>query len=166
MVVRVGAYILNLAAVDEVKETFQVDGYSTAIWKDDRLKYSPSPGSWFRSRSFREEQIWYPRLSMLNAAEPRGKFDVTIRARPDGTTTYRERFVVTLSTKFDVARFPFDAQRLSINLQPVLADREIITLISNPDLLQLNQAEYVGMSQWSIKTLTQQTTSENVGETR
>jgi hypothetical protein len=165
VIVRVGVYILNLAAVDEVKETFQIDGYLTAVWKDDRVKYSPSPRSLLRSRTFHEEQIWYPHLSMLNAAEPRSKFDVTIRARPDGTATYRERFVVTLSTKFDVARFPFDSQKLTIYLQPIWADREIMTLVSDRDLLQLNQAEYVGMSQWNIKDLSQRTTSENVGGT-
>jgi hypothetical protein len=104
MTVRVGVYVLNLTAVDEVKETFQIDGYLTAVWKDDRLKYSPSPGSLIRSRSFREEQIWHPQVAMLNAVESRSKFDITIRARPDGNVTYRERFVVTLSTKFDVAR--------------------------------------------------------------
>jgi len=165
VIVRVGVYVLNLAAVDEVKETFQIDGYLTAVWKDDRLKYSPSPGSLLRSRTFREEQIWYPHVGMLNAAEPRNKFDITIRARPDGTVTYRERFVVTLSTKFDVARFPFDRQKLNIYLQPIWADREIVTLVSDRDLLQLNQAEYVGMAQWNIIDLSQRTTSENVGGT-
>lgn len=165
VIVRVGLYILNLAAVDEVKETFEVDGYLMAVWKDDRLKYAPPPGSLIRPKTFREGQLWYPQLAMVNAAEPRNKFDVTIQGRPDGTVTYRERFVVTLSTKFDVARFPFDAQKLTIYLQPIWTDGGIVTLVSDQNLLQLNQAEYVGMSQWNIKGLSQRTTSENIGGT-
>ena len=148
-----------------MKETFQIDGYLTAVWKDDRLRYSPSPGSLLRSRTFHEEQIWYPHVGMLNAAEPRSRFDITIRARPDGIATYRERFVVTLSTKFDVARFPFDSQKLTIYLQPIWADREFMTLVSDRDLLQLNQAEYAGIGQWNIKSLSERATSENVGGT-
>jgi hypothetical protein len=54
---------------------------------------------------------------------------------------------------------------LTIYLQPIWADREIITLVSDRDLLQLNQAEYVGMAQWNITDLSQRTTSEKVGGT-
>jgi hypothetical protein len=163
--VTVGMYLLNLAAVDEVKETFQVDGYLTATWQDDRLKHSPAAGSALRPKTYREDQVWYPRLSMLNAAEPRSSFDVTIRTEPDGKTTYMERFVVNLSTQFDVGRFPFDSQNLIIDLQPTLADRELMVLASKPSLLQLNRAEYVGMAQWDIRGLIQQASEETIDGT-
>jgi len=157
--VTVGIYVVNLAAVDEVKETFELDGYLTENWHDDRLKYSQPPGS-VHFRTYRDDEVWYPRLSMMNAAEPRSKFDVTIRAQPDGQITYMERFVVILSTKFNVGRFPFDSQNLIVDLQPTLADREFIRLSADPTLLRLNRAEYVGMAQWDIRGLAQHTTLE------
>jgi hypothetical protein len=78
--VTVGLYVVNLASLDEVKETFELDGYLTAIWQDDRLKFSPLLDLRVRSRNYREGEVWTPRLTMANAAEPRDRFEVTIRA--------------------------------------------------------------------------------------
>lgn len=163
--VTVGVYVVNLAALDEVKETFQLNGYLKATWSDPRLAFSVPAGSTQRPRRYREDEIWHPRLSMMNAAAPRDRYEITIHASPDGTVSYIERFVVTLSATFNVHRFPFDSQNLIIDLQPTPADRDIVNVMSRPDLLRLNQANYVGMAQWRILGLSQRTTQESVGGT-
>ncbi|PWT83384.1 MAG: hypothetical protein C5B58_06660 [Acidobacteria bacterium] len=137
--IAVGIYIVNLAAIDEVKETFELDGYLTETWHDNRLKYSPSSEAPTLFRTYHEDQVWYPLLSIM---------------------TYTGRFVVNLSTNFYVRRFPFDSQGLAIDIQPTLADRDIITLVSNQNLVQLSHASYVGMAQQDICRLSQRTTRE------
>jgi hypothetical protein len=131
--VTVGLYVVNLASVDEVKETFELDGYLTAIWQDDRLKFSPL-------------------------------FDLRVRSR-NYHVTYVERFVVNLSANYDLLRFPFDSQKLILDLQPSLPDRDLITLVQKRSMLQLNRASYVGMAQWEIRGLTEEATDEFVGGT-
>jgi hypothetical protein len=163
--VSVGIYVVNLAALDEVKETFQIDGYLTETWHDPRRAYSITPGARVRARRYGESEIWHPELVMMNAAAPREQSDVSLRAQPDGTVTYLERFVVTLSANFDVYRFPFDVQNLIIDLQPRVGDRDAIRLVSRANLLQLNQASYTGMAQWRILGLSQDATQETVGGT-
>ena len=163
--VTVGLYVVNLASVDEVKETFELDGYLTAIWQDDRLKFSPLLDLRVRSRNYREDEVWTPRLTMANAAEPRDRFEVTIRADSAGHVTYVERFVVNLSANYDLLRFPFDSQKLILDLQPSLPDRDLITLVQKRSMLQLNRASYVGMAQWEIRGLTEEATDEFVGGT-
>jgi neurotransmitter-gated ion-channel len=41
---------------------------------------------------------------------------------PDGTVRFAERLVVTLSSSFELRRFPFDRQRLLVIIHPFLAD--------------------------------------------
>lgn len=163
--VTVGLYVVNLAGVDEVKETFELDGYLTAIWQDDRLKFSPLPGSRVQARNYSEDEVWTPRLTMANAAEPRNRYEITIRADSAGQITYVERFVVNLSANYDLLRFPFDSQKLILDLQPSLPDRDLIRLVQKRSMLQLNRASYVGMAQWEIRGLTEQATDEFVGGT-
>ena len=79
-----------------------------------------------------EDEVWTPRLTMANAAEPRDRFEVTIRADPAGQVTYVERFVVNLSAYYDLLRFPFDSQKLILDLQPSLPDRDLVTLEKAP----------------------------------
>jgi Neurotransmitter-gated ion-channel ligand binding domain/Neurotransmitter-gated ion-channel transmembrane region len=160
--VTVGLYVVNLASVDEVKETFELDGYLTAIWQDNRLKFSPLLDLRVRSMNYREDEVWTPRLTMANAAEPRDRFEVTIRADSAGQVTYVERFVVNLSANYDLLRFPFDSQKLILDLQPSLPDRDLITLVQKRSMLQLNRASYVGMAQWEIRGLTEEATDEFV----
>ena len=39
--VKIGLHIVNIAAIDEVNEQFQMDAYLFARWIDQRLAYTP-----------------------------------------------------------------------------------------------------------------------------
>jgi len=138
---------------------------TSVIVAASRLKFPPALDLRVRSRNYREDEVWTPRLTMANAAEPRDRFEVTIRADSAGQVTYVERFVVNLSANYDLLRFPFDSQKLILDLQPSLPDRDLITLVQKRSMLQLNRASYVGMAQWEIRGLTEEATDEFVGGT-
>ena len=42
--VSVGLYLMNLVAVDETRETFEIAGYLAAKWRDPRLVLPANPG--------------------------------------------------------------------------------------------------------------------------
>jgi len=119
--ITIGLHIVNIASIDEVNEQFQIDGYLFAQWNDPRLAFTPS-GPDDRERNYAFGQIWVPQLEMINAAEPRTRYDTSIRVTPNGTVHYAERCKVGLSSKFALRRFPFDRQSLVIIIHPFLVD--------------------------------------------
>jgi hypothetical protein len=119
--VTLGLHIVNLAAIDEVSEQFQMDAYLFARWMDKRLAYTPE-GPQDQVRNYAAGQIWVPQLEMINAATPRQRDEISIMVSPGGNVRYAERLVVTLSSRFELRRFPFDQQRLLVIIHPFLAD--------------------------------------------
>jgi len=117
----IGLHVINIAAIDEVSEQFRLDGYLYARWIDQRLAHAPE-GPDDRMRSYANGQIWVPQLEMINAAAPRSRSEIAIMVSPDGTVRYAERFSASLSSKFDLRRFPFDQQRLIVIIHPFLVD--------------------------------------------
>ena len=117
----IGLHVINIAAIDEVSEQFQLDGYLYARWIDKRLAYTPG-GPDDQVRNYAMGQIWVPQLEMINAAAPRSRDEIAIMVSPDGTVRYAERFISSLSSKFELRRFPFDQQRLIVIIHPFLVD--------------------------------------------
>ncbi|HYK64637.1 MAG TPA: hypothetical protein VEY94_06815 [Patescibacteria group bacterium] len=115
----IGLHVVNLAAIDEVSEQFQLNAYLFAQWIDQRLAFTPQ-GPQDQIRSYRPGQVWTPQLEMLNAAAPRARDEVSIMVSPDGTVRYAERLLVRLSSRFELRRFPFDSQRLIVLIHPFL----------------------------------------------
>jgi hypothetical protein len=119
--VLIGLHVVNLAAIDEVSEQFQVDAYLFEQWIDKRLAYT-SEGPQDQVRNYSAGQIWVPQLEMINAASPRTRGEVSIMVSPDGRVQYVERLLVDLSSRFELRRFPFDKQQLVVIVHPFLAD--------------------------------------------
>ena len=88
--VTIGLHIVNIAAIDEVSEQFQLDAYLFERWNDPRLAYSPE-GPQDQVRNYALGQIWIPQLEMINAATPRTRDEISIMVSPDGTVRYAER---------------------------------------------------------------------------
>ena len=149
--VAVGLHIINIAVIDEVAENFTIDGYLVARWKDARLAYTPAGPGDFR-RQFVAGQIWLPKLEMVNAATPRDKYDTAIIVSPDGTVNYAERCKATLSSKFLLRRFPFDAQRLSIIIHPFISNAHnmVFSLNDHKTWISSDLDSYSSLAQWDL----------------
>jgi len=145
-VVRVGLVIRNLAAIDEVKETWQVTGMLVAKWNDPSLGYRPRQ----RGLLYRDlpGTIWKPSLEFANEVTPTNLRFVDFYAEPDGTVVYTQAFNATLSTNLDLRRFPFDSQLLPIVVQARGDDLDRTILKSNPRDSTLPKRAYAGLAQW------------------
>ncbi len=117
----IGLHVMNIASIDEVSEQFRLDAYLFERWIDKRLAYTPE-GPDDQLRNYAMGQIWVPQLEMINAVAPRSRGEVSIMVSPDGTVRYAERFLASLSSKFELRRFPFDQQRLIVIIHPFLVD--------------------------------------------
>ena len=155
--VTVGLHIINLAAIDEVNEQFQMNAYLFARWSDPRLAYTPQ-GPQDRMRNYANGQIWVPQLEMINAASPRERDEISIAVSPDGTVRYAERLVVRLSSRFEMRRFPFDQQRLLVIIHPFLADGPRIKFkLDNTSTWTASEfTSFSSLAQWRLISLNSQ----------
>ncbi len=152
-VVHVGLVIRNLAAIDEVKETWQVTGLLVAKWNDPSLGYKPGR----RGQLYRDlpGTIWKPSLEFANEVTPTNFRFVDFYAEPDGTVVYTQTFNASLSTNLDLRRFPFDSQLLPVVVQARGDDLDRTILKTNPQDSALPKRAYAGLAQWVPLSLTQ-----------
>lgn len=152
--VAVGLDVTNLSNLDEVHETFQLDGYLFGRWRDPRLA---RPGE-TRQRSYRSGEVWIPKFEMINGVEPRSIFDSSVIVGPDGTAQYVERFGIQLSSRLDLRRFPFDSERLLIVIHPFIADADRVVFKLDPTRTWIGRrfATYNSLAQWDFNQLTSQ----------
>jgi hypothetical protein len=146
--VRVGLYLLNLVALDEVHQTFTCTGYLTEKWKDPRLSFSPREGA-PEKRYYRKEDIWFPLLEFDNSAAPRQEVSYLLDATSDGAAEYEVKFAVTLSTNMALRAFPFDSQDLAVYIHPFGRGVSRIILAIDPDSTGVSPAPYTPLPLWS-----------------
>jgi Neurotransmitter-gated ion-channel ligand binding domain/Neurotransmitter-gated ion-channel transmembrane region len=149
--IKIGLHIVNIASIDEVNEQFQIDAYLFAQWNDPRLAYTQE-GASDHHRHYALGQIWVPQLEMINAATPRTRYDTSIWVTPNGTVSYAERCKVTLSSRFELRRFPFDRQSLIILIHPFLVDGPHISfeLLENSTWTASEFTSYSSLAQWEL----------------
>lgn len=127
VVVRAGVHFLEVHRVDDSAATFEATIDVRLIWTDLRLRF-PADASAAGFREFRAEaadamlgQIWYPDIKLANLQGEAAYANRGLRIYADGQVELMQRTKGQFSTPFDVRRFPFDRQRLAVEL---LAHRE------------------------------------------
>jgi hypothetical protein len=113
--VGVGVYLLGITGIDEVDETFDIDGYLYLRWSDPRLAGGGGKGP----REVRPADVWWPHTTILNARNDRTVALVRILVWPDGRVLFRERFNATVLSDMDLRRFPFDTQHVRLTVGSV-----------------------------------------------
>ena len=101
--VRVAILISNLLTIDEVNEQYSITGFLIASWVDHRLaatKLAPE------GNNIPADSVWRPEFEFINAVVPHQRYDTALTLTPGGQMRYFERFSATLSSRFNLRRFP------------------------------------------------------------
>jgi hypothetical protein len=112
--VELSIFLLDLDGIDSASQSFQANVYFEATWKDPRLAEASRGGDLTR----RLDEIWHPRLQILNQQRIWSSMPDVAEIAPDGTVTQRARVWGNFSQPLDLREFPFDSQRIEI---PVVA---------------------------------------------
>lgn len=152
--VAISIHIINLAAIDEVKQQFEIDGYLMLHWIDPRLAFTPT-GLADLHREYDRTAIWIPHVEMVNAVAPRERYDTSTQGDSDGAVNYLERFHTVLSSKFMLRRFPFDTQSLLIIVHPYLRQERLVEFTAyNPDVWATPEfTQYSSLAQWNLQSV-------------
>jgi Neurotransmitter-gated ion-channel ligand binding domain/Neurotransmitter-gated ion-channel transmembrane region len=163
VVVRVGVYILNLVALDEVEQTFTCTGYLTETWTDPRLAFTPKSGE-SSERYYQRSEIWFPLLQFDNSTAPRKISGFLLIGSPDGTVRYLEKFSVKVSSNMHLRSFPFDEQDLEIYIHPFTPQRKRVMLTADPDSTGISGESYTPLPLWDTSTVTYRSVTGHLGK--
>lgn len=121
--------------INTVEETFDIDGYFSYSWRDDRLKFDPVEYQTNeivylndRADDKIENDVWFPELEFINTLGAREVDNKALVIDHDGGVRYTERFHATLKEELEYHRFPFDHQELKIEIEPFIHDEHSVAI--------------------------------------
>jgi hypothetical protein len=120
--VAVGLFIVEVTEVNEVDNTFTIEGFMDNVWCDpDRvpaLRQERSTELLIGPvATARLDRGWNPNITFVDEIEAPIKENEELILRSNGTVEYKQKFNVTLEARYDLRRFPFDSQTLAIELE-------------------------------------------------
>ena len=142
---------------DEAKGTFEATSDLRLSWVDPRLSYPASEvlhGYKEYRMSAAEEQlvkIWTPAIGFVNRLGEPSMTERRLRLYPNGRVETIARTTAVYKTKVDVTRFPFDIQKLQIELQVKEDTVETVELdYLSDDLLFSRPGKRVELTGWEL----------------
>jgi hypothetical protein len=118
--VAVGLFIVEVTEVNEVDNTFTIEGFMDNVWCDpDRVSAPRQEPELLIGpvAAARLERGWNPNITFVDEIEAPIKENEELILRPNGTVEYKQKVNVTLEARYDLRRFPFDRQTLAIELE-------------------------------------------------
>jgi hypothetical protein len=111
----IGLYLLDLISIDDVNQSFTADFFAVVRWNDPRLAIK-DPSESPILRHFDLEEIWHPMTYIINQRRISRQLDDIFRVDPAGNVQYIQRFLGDFSSPLDFKDFPFDKQRLALQV--------------------------------------------------
>jgi len=125
--VEVRLFLIDVEGVDTVTQSFTANLTMVVRWQDPGLAHQ-GPGS----VSMPLDDIWFPRIQMLNQQRLTSTLPRAVEVFPDGEVVQRQRFWGSFSQPLKLESFPFDSQRLKVTIANVGFGGDVVNLIPSP----------------------------------
>ena len=113
--ISVGIWVADISNIDSAQQNFTAELAVVLRWKDSRLAHTGKG-----IVRYPLEQIWHPRLSIVNETNSVSrKFPDSVEVDPDGTVTFRQRYAGAFTQPLRLQSFPFDRQTFRVQLVAV-----------------------------------------------
>ena len=106
--------VLDIAEINDRDQVFMADLYIEVEWQDPRLAVDGDTGG--ELRTFPLDAIWHPRLTIVNSRGLDLLLPEVATVDRQGNVVARQRLAGPLAVDLELRDFPFDAQRLPINV--------------------------------------------------
>jgi hypothetical protein len=124
----VGVYLIDVSKVDGADQSFTADLFVVQSWHDSRLA-----GVFDKTERVDLDEVWNPRLQILNRRQISTTFPDQAEIAPDGTVTSRQRYFGSFSSPLDLHDFPLDAQRFVIRMVVPGYDPDEVRMVPSPE---------------------------------
>ncbi len=113
--ISVGIWVADISNIDSAQQNFTAELAVVLRWKDSRLAHTGKG-----IVRYPLEQIWHPRVGIVNETNSVSrKMPDSVEVEPDGTVTYRQRYVGAFTQPLRLQSFPFDRQTFRVQLVAV-----------------------------------------------
>jgi hypothetical protein len=156
VLVRTGLRYGQLGTIDEKEGSFAATVDLRLRWSDARLAYPKPDGAAFKEFKDGAAQtqlasMWAPGVEMVNTTVPPALRISTLRIYPDGQVEWMQRFNAKFATAFDPQRFPFDQQKLAVELAIRGEDQNRVALDFRQDDLDFSGASFdQELGRWNV----------------
>jgi hypothetical protein len=127
--VTVNLYLFDINEIDDVHKRFSIDMFFNLSWNDLRLAL-PEERRSGKTRTFPLDEIWTPRGLIVNDRGLDIQLPRVAEVDELGNVQYRQRLSGQLSVDLKLRDFPFDNQRLPI---------DIVSYQYNPDQVSFSR---------------------------
>ena len=105
-------FVIDIDKIDGSAQRFSANFHINLSWKDKRMAKKTDS-----IRIIPLEKIWSPRIVLINQGGTVWEsLPKVVDVTPDGTVTYRQRYVGSLSQPLMLSKFPMDEHRFTIQL--------------------------------------------------
>jgi hypothetical protein len=143
--VNVYLYLVDLFDVSGSDQAFNADVVVVAEWRDRTLA-----GKSTAILSAKLEDIWEPRLQVVNQRGASVLLPQRVEIHPDGLVRYRQRWSGRFTTRMDLRDFPLDRQRFHVQIVSIGYSRDEVELIPDLGGKQSGRAEQLSITDWRL----------------
>lgn len=109
MPIDIWVHVINLESVNDAEQSYTADFIVEYGWSD------PDLASEAGVCVYALNDVWHPALLLFNRQDAQADMPRTVQVQPNGDVSYIQRYYGDFSTELDLARFPFDKQRLKLD---------------------------------------------------
>jgi hypothetical protein len=142
--VKIRVVLLNLDNISGANQNFTANFAYQARWTDERLKHT-GPGD----ERIPLSAIWHPRLQIVNRQSLQETFAKEALVSPEGEVKTVQRVWGQLSQPFALNDFPFDQQKLHLDLVGPGHHEGTVLFVADPDSPSL-VADKLSISDWDV----------------
>ena len=153
--VAAGFELHDVNEIDDLTETFEFTGVLTLQWRDPRQAFDPAvegvDEKVFQGRYQFDEVAtgWYPQVVLVNESGTVQTSGVTLRVRPDGSSTLLTAVNAVAEAELDMTLFPYDAHRLEAIFEVLGFGRDEVRLTLRPAPTSGSDEE-LRIPQWAL----------------
>lgn len=146
--VQVRVALLNLDNISGAAQNFTVNFAYQASWIDERLRHE-GPGD----ERISLDKIWHPHLQIVNRQRVQETFEAEALVSPEGEVTTVQRVWGPMSQPLVLNDFPFDHQKLRIDLAGTGHREGSVVFVVDPKVPSV-VAESLSISDWELMSWT------------
>jgi len=143
--VNVYLYLVDVFEVSGSDQAFSADVVVIAEWRDPNLA-----GKWTAIQSTKIEDVWEPRLQVVNQRGVNTLLPQRVEIHPDGLVRYRQRWSGRFTARMDLRDFPLDRQRFHVQVISLGYSRDEVELIPDLGGKRSGRAEQLSITDWRL----------------
>lgn len=143
--VNVYIYVVDVFDVSGSDQAFSADVVLVAEWRDPSLA-----GKWTEIQSAKLEDVWEPRLQLVNQRGASALLPQRVEIDPDGSVRYRQRWSGRFTARMDLRDFPMDRQRFYVQVVSLGYSRDEVNLIPDLEGKRSGRAKEHSITDWNL----------------